>query len=161
MGSSYSAAPTPESRVFPEFRKTLPSLEGKIVAITGTTTGTGFMCAQVAGELGAEVVLLNRKSDRQVESLKKLQEAVPTATYVPVECDLMYFASVRKAIQELKDKYASKGIGIRCCPCFLTLHEDSLSSSDSCIPIHSCELCFAQTYCATTQELWQLRTRPL
>lgn len=114
MGSSYSAPPNHASRVYPDFRKTLPSLDGKVVAITGTTTGTGFMCAQVVGELGAEVILLNRRSDRQKDSLQKLQEAVPTARFVPIECDLMNFASVRKAIAEVKEKYSSKGIDVLC-----------------------------------------------
>ena len=42
----------------------LSSLEGKTVAITGTTSGTGFSAAEACGKLGARVLLLNRPSKR-------------------------------------------------------------------------------------------------
>ncbi len=39
-------------------------MSGKVVAITGTTSGTGFVCARELAKLGATVILLNRASSR-------------------------------------------------------------------------------------------------
>lgn len=80
-------------------------LSGKVVAITGTTSGTGYYCAREVAKLGAEVLLLNRKSERSESSLKSLQTEVPNATFVAIECDLQDFASVRSAIKEITSAY--------------------------------------------------------
>jgi NAD(P)-dependent dehydrogenase (short-subunit alcohol dehydrogenase family) len=50
-------------------------------------------------------LLLNRPSSRSVASLEKLKAAVPDGKFVPIDCDLQDFASVRKAAGEIKDKY--------------------------------------------------------
>jgi len=76
------------TRLYNNFKKDLPKLDGKVFVITGTTSGTGFVAARTVAELGGEVVLLNRPSSRATDSLKKLQIAVPTAKFVPIECDL-------------------------------------------------------------------------
>ncbi|MEM7437704.1 MAG: dehydrogenase, partial [Myxococcota bacterium] len=39
-------------------------MTGKVVAITGTTSGTGYICARELAKLGAQVLLLNRESAR-------------------------------------------------------------------------------------------------
>lgn len=80
-------------------------LTGKVVAITGTTSGTGFVCAREVAKKGATVILLNRKSTRAEESLQQLQEAVPGATFDWVVCDLQRFDSVRQATQAISAKY--------------------------------------------------------
>jgi NAD(P)-dependent dehydrogenase (short-subunit alcohol dehydrogenase family) len=72
-------------------------LTGRTAAITGTTSGTGFVLARELGRLGAEVLLLNRASSRAEAALARLQEAVPGARFVPITCDLQDFASVRAA----------------------------------------------------------------
>ena len=93
------------TRLYQEFKKELPEVNGKVFAITGTTSGTGFVAARTAAELGGEVILLNRKSERATGSLEKLKQAVPKGKFVPIECDLQNFDSVRKAIEVIKDKY--------------------------------------------------------
>jgi NAD(P)-dependent dehydrogenase (short-subunit alcohol dehydrogenase family) len=75
---------------------------GRVAAITGTTSGTGFVLARELGRLGATVLLLNRASSRAEASLARLREAVPEATFVPVECDLQDFASVRAAAASIR-----------------------------------------------------------
>jgi len=77
----------------------------KVVAITGTTSGTGFVCAREAARQGATVLLLNRVSDRAQNSLKQLQEAVPQGNFDPINCDLQHFDSVKSAIEGIKSKY--------------------------------------------------------
>ncbi|MFT5585510.1 MAG: NAD(P)-dependent dehydrogenase (short-subunit alcohol dehydrogenase family) [Cognaticolwellia sp.] len=86
---------------FPEFRKALPSMAGKTVVITGTTSGTGKAAATVVGELGARVLLLNRASSRSQASLADLKAAVPDGEFHAVECDLQSFASVEAAAKQV------------------------------------------------------------
>jgi NAD(P)-dependent dehydrogenase (short-subunit alcohol dehydrogenase family) len=81
------------------------SMAGKIVAITGTTSGTGYFCAREMAKLGAEVLLLNRVSERSSTSLESLKKEVPGASFVPFECDLQDFENVRKAIADITSTY--------------------------------------------------------
>jgi len=80
-------------------------MSGKVVAITGTTSGTGFVCAREVAKKGATVILLNRKSERAEKALQQLQEAVPGATFDGVECDLQNFESIRHAIKTIQSNY--------------------------------------------------------
>lgn len=80
-------------------------MSGKVVAVTGTTSGTGYVCAREMAKLGATVLLLNRKSERSASSLKELQEEVPGATFHAITCDLQDFDSVRSAIEEIKSNF--------------------------------------------------------
>jgi NAD(P)-dependent dehydrogenase (short-subunit alcohol dehydrogenase family) len=80
-------------------------MTGKVVAITGTTTGTGFFCAREVAKKGATVLLLNRASKRAETSLEQLQKDVPAGKFESIVCDLQDFASVRQAIQTIKSKY--------------------------------------------------------
>lgn len=80
-------------------------MSNKVVAITGTTSGTGYVCALELAKKGATVVLLNRNSDRSQSSLKSLQEAVPNGKFEAIDCDLQHFDSVKKAIDTLKSRH--------------------------------------------------------
>lgn len=80
-------------------------MTNKVVAITGTTSGTGFVCAREVAKLGATVLLLNRKSERSANSLNQLRNAVPAGNFVAIDCDLQNFESVRNAISNIKDQY--------------------------------------------------------
>ncbi len=73
------------------------NLTGRVAAITGTTSGTGYVCARELARLGARVLLLNRESSRSRASLERLRADVPSATFEPIVCDLQDFASVREA----------------------------------------------------------------
>ena len=80
-------------------------MSNKVVAITGTTSGTGFICAREVAKKGATVILLNRESSRSQAALQQLQEAVPSGKFDLITCDLQNFNSVRQAIQNIKTKY--------------------------------------------------------
>ena len=80
-------------------------MTGKVVAITGTTSGTGYVCAREMAKLGASVILLNRASGRATASLEKLREEVPNGTFDAITCDLQDFDSVRNATEAIKAKY--------------------------------------------------------
>ena len=81
-------------------------MTGKVVLITGTTSGTGYVCAREMARLGAAVVLLNRASARASAALEKLSAAVPGGTFDAITCDLQDFATVRQAAEDIKSKYA-------------------------------------------------------
>ncbi len=80
-------------------------MTGKVVAITGTTSGTGFICAREVAKKGATVILLNRESERARNSFQQLQEAVPDGNFDSVVCDLQDFQSVRAAAETIKSRY--------------------------------------------------------
>lgn len=72
-------------------------LNGRVAAVTGTTSGTGYVCARELGRLGARVLLLNRESARATAAAEKLRSEVPDAEFVSIVCDLQSFESVRAA----------------------------------------------------------------
>ncbi|MEQ9309822.1 MAG: SDR family NAD(P)-dependent oxidoreductase [Balneolaceae bacterium] len=80
-------------------------MTGKVVAITGTTSGTGYVCAREMGKLGATVLLLNRESERSSSSLQQLKDDIPEGTFHQINCDLQDFESVRAAIEKIKSTY--------------------------------------------------------
>ena len=80
-------------------------MTGKVVAITGTTTGTGFVCAREIAKKGATVLLLNRASERAEKALGQLQKDVSEGSFEWINCDLQNFDSVRKSIQSIAAKY--------------------------------------------------------
>jgi len=80
-------------------------MTGKVVAITGTTSGTGYVCAREVAKKGATVILLNRSSQRAENSLEQLRKEVPSGNFDSIVCDLQSFESVRKAMETVKSKY--------------------------------------------------------
>lgn len=80
-------------------------MSGKVVAITGTTSGTGFVCAREVAKRGATVILLNRESERSKAAHQRLTEAVPDGKFDPIACDLQRFESVQEAVNAIKSKY--------------------------------------------------------
>mmetsp|Transcript_5951 Transcript_5951/g.7493 ORF Transcript_5951/g.7493 Transcript_5951/m.7493 type:complete len:335 (+) Transcript_5951:73-1077(+) len=113
MGNFTGKPAARKNKYFDAFEEGLPSMNGKVVVITGTTSGTGFVAANTVAKKGGKVVVLNRKSSRAEESLQKLREANPDAEIEWVECDLQNFESVRAAADELKRKFAD-GIDVMC-----------------------------------------------
>eukprot|EP00960_Hanusia_phi_P074322 768210-Hanusia_phi.AAC.5 len=113
MGLSYSAPAKRKPRWYPQMMAELPSMSGKVVAITGCTTGTGYVAAKACAQKGATVLMLNRASKRANEALKSIKEEFPSADVVMVECDLQSFKSVRKAAAEIREKYPD-GIDVLC-----------------------------------------------
>lgn len=87
--------------LFANFKRDLPSMTGKNVVITGTTSGTGQVAADTMALLGAEVFLLNRASERSSASLASLQETHPAAEIHAIECDLQSFASTQAAAEQM------------------------------------------------------------
>lgn len=73
----------------------VPTIEGKTVAITGTTSGLGVAIARAAISKKADLVLLlNRKSERASkaeEGLQKYKVEGSKTVIKTIDCDLMSF----------------------------------------------------------------------
>jgi NAD(P)-dependent dehydrogenase (short-subunit alcohol dehydrogenase family) len=109
--AAYSEPQPIKDKWYPAFVETLPSLEAKVVIVTGCTTGTGFVCAKTAAQKGAKFLMLNRKSERA----EKAMEALKVVGDVEhVDCDLQSFASVRKAAEYVTSKYGESGVDVLC-----------------------------------------------
>lgn len=107
-------------------------MDGKVVLITGTTSGTGSVAAYEVARLGGSVCCLNRPSERSAKALAKLIEEFPEAdikqidmdlsTYIVLACGgsciicligVVNFESVRKGIEEIKATYEK--VNVVCC----------------------------------------------
>jgi NAD(P)-dependent dehydrogenase (short-subunit alcohol dehydrogenase family) len=151
MGGAYSV-PDKQTKYLHEFMQTMPDMSGKKVAITGTTSGLGFVAARECLRKGATVYLLNRPSERSKVSLSKLQSEAGSDKVSAVDCDLQSFAAVRQAAREVTMAVASSGLDVLCnnagasilhieqalersevltCPCWLTLSRWSSASANS------------------------------
>ena len=105
------AAATKESKYFPAFeRNEIPTLKGKVIVITGCTSGTGLIAAQCSARKGAKVILmLNRSSERASLAEAAVKEQITkggTSTIVEtIPCDLQDMASVQEAINTIKSNH--------------------------------------------------------
>jgi hypothetical protein len=99
------------SRWHDEFVENMPSMSGRKIAITGTTTGTGFVAANALVGKGAHVFLLNRASEKATTSLNEISQACKgDAKAVHVECDLQDFESVRAAATSVEQQVEGDGL---------------------------------------------------
>lgn len=116
-GGHYHVAASDEMKheYYDAFVDALPSLAGKVVCVTGTTSGTGFFFALAAAKKGATVVLLNRPSERADAALKRLKADCPGGVFDSRSCDLQAFSSVQNAVKGLHETYNSNGIDVICC----------------------------------------------
>ena len=97
--------------------ETLPKMTGKVVAVTGCTSGTGKIFAQVCARKGAQVVLLNRDSIRADEAygyIRGIAKQNGAPEPLKISCDLTSFASVRSAAVKMKRELQEKGLDVLC-----------------------------------------------
>eukprot|EP00924_Labyrinthula_sp_SR-Ha-C_P007948 maker-scaffold_41-snap-gene-1.35-mRNA-1 protein AED:0.00 eAED:0.00 QI:356/1/1/1/1/1/2/737/349 len=92
----------------------IPSLEGKVVLVTGTTSGTGFWTAATAVLKGCDALfLVNRASERSRESYLKLKElnkqSGGSTQLIHVHCDLKQLQSVSDASDFVKRRLKNNG----------------------------------------------------
>ena len=82
-------------------QKNMPSMVGKTVAISGATGGIGQeLCRHLAG-LGANLLLLDRNSERSLSWIEKLKVEFPTLNALHLRLDLADFSTVRSVTEEL------------------------------------------------------------
>lgn len=100
----------PITQHYPALVADLPDQTGRVVAITGCTSGMGMILARTAAKKGARVVMLNRPSARADAALAELKAMGAQAHLVP--CDLLSFVSVRAAAGPLDDLLGADGCDV-------------------------------------------------
>ena len=98
---------------YTDYAAKVASQEGKTVAITGCSTGTGYTLARTLIEKKAQVITLNRPSGRHDLATTKLVDLARThgaPAPIAIPCDLTSFASVRNAGAALVDACATTGL---------------------------------------------------
>jgi NADPH:quinone reductase-like Zn-dependent oxidoreductase len=115
MGGSYFP-PNVASQHYAAYCESLPSMEDKIVVITGTTSGIGLIAAKTAVTQGAQVIMLNRASERADAALQTVMSIATkragTRGVKQIECDLQNFASVKRAAERVLAEVASAGVDV-------------------------------------------------
>lgn len=99
-----------EDKIFERCVASLPPLAGKCIAVTGTTSGTGYYaCTAALRKRPAALLLLNRASSRSEASAEKLKQIASGTVVQTVNCDLMSFSSVKQAATELSQIVSKYG----------------------------------------------------
>ncbi|HLW52765.1 MAG TPA: SDR family oxidoreductase [Candidatus Angelobacter sp.] len=76
-------------------------MRGKVVVITGATSGIGRVAAEKLVALGARLVLVARDKGRGEETLSRLRELGPGATHSIHYADLSRLAEMRRVASEI------------------------------------------------------------
>lgn len=84
-------------------------LKEKVAVVTGASSGIGASIARQLSEAGARVVLAARSSDELKELAAKLQ-----GEHLAVELDVSKTASVRKAFEQIREKYQRIDVLVNC-----------------------------------------------
>jgi NAD(P)-dependent dehydrogenase (short-subunit alcohol dehydrogenase family) len=80
-------------------------MKGKIVLITGATSGIGRQTAIALAGMGAKVVVLARSEEKGAEMVKEIREGTGNSESDIIGCDLASFDSVRRAATEFRSRY--------------------------------------------------------
>lgn len=98
--------PTTRSRVRRRLRPDAPSpLAGRLVLVTGASSGIGAATARLAAECGAHVLLVARRAERLEEVRADIEAAGGRATaYV---CDLTAALDVADLLEEIEEQHGT------------------------------------------------------
>jgi NAD(P)-dependent dehydrogenase (short-subunit alcohol dehydrogenase family) len=107
-------------------------LEGKVVAVSGATSGSGRAIARRFVAEGANVVLLARGKDRLLAEA----EALGTAA-VPIATDVGAIDSVRAAFDEIADRFGKLDVLINNAAVYRPCYVDQLSDLDIMQQVHT------------------------
>lgn len=76
-------------------------MSGKVVAVTGATSGLGLATTEALARLGAEVVMVVRDTDKGARVLRELGDRLPLAELHLARCDVGDLDDVRRFVDEL------------------------------------------------------------
>lgn len=80
------------------------SLNGKVVAITGSTGGLGKELTKYISSLGASIIFLDRNMERSQKNKEDVVSLYPDADIKIIRTDLEDMSSVKKAVELLKNE---------------------------------------------------------
>lgn len=84
----------------------LPSLEGRVVVITGATSGLGLSAARALAKLGATVEIVARNREKAERTRSAILEAIPKARIAVREGDTGHQADMRRVAAELSKEHS-------------------------------------------------------
>lgn len=79
----------------------MPSLSGKVIAVSGSTGGIGVELCKHLAALGAELILLDRNQEKAEALQKTLEAQFPEVKIRRIRMDLEEMVSVKAAVCEL------------------------------------------------------------
>jgi NAD(P)-dependent dehydrogenase (short-subunit alcohol dehydrogenase family) len=79
----------------------MADMTGKVVVITGATSGIGLVAAEVLAEMGARIVLVARNPDRAEDALKTLRDLAPGVNHSVHYADLSRIAEMKRVAGEI------------------------------------------------------------
>ena len=82
-------------------QKNMPSLSGKVIAVSGSTGGIGVVLCEHLAFLGAELILLDRSQEKSKALQETLEAQFPEVKIRRIRMDLEEMASVKAAGCEL------------------------------------------------------------
>lgn len=79
----------------------MADMNGKVVVITGATSGIGWVAAEKLAGMGARIVMIARDRSRGEASLTRLREAGPRASHSAHYADLSTIAEMKRVAGEI------------------------------------------------------------
>ena len=89
-------------------------MKDKRILITGGSAGVGRAAALGLARLGAQIVLLSRDRRRAEQTRQELIAATGNQGIELLQADLSEWASVRRAVQQFKERYNSLDVLMNC-----------------------------------------------
>ena len=86
--------------------------KGRVVVLTGASSGLGMQMARGFAKQGATLVLLARRIERLVDFSKEL-ETMGVDAY-PIKCDVTKVEDVNAAAKEVEEKYGKVDVLVNC-----------------------------------------------
>ena len=80
-------------------------MNNKLCIITGANAGIGFETAKELAKRGAFIVMLCRNEEKALNAKKEIQREIPSAGIDIILCDFSIQDEIRKAANEILEKY--------------------------------------------------------
>ena len=87
--------------------------KGKVVAITGASSGLGKQMAEGFAQCGADLVLMARRVERLEKSAKEWSEKYGINVF-PVKCDVTSTESINEAVAAIEEKFGHCEVILNC-----------------------------------------------
>lgn len=79
------------------------SMGGRVIAVTGPTSGIGEVTATIHARQGARVLLIARNADRAAATRARIAEATGNDDLAVFQADLSDMSAVRRVVREIRD----------------------------------------------------------
>ncbi len=86
--------------------KNIPDQSGRVVIVTGSSSGIGYEAAKVLAEKNAKVIIAVRNLDKGNKAIEKIKSGRPGTDLELMQLDLSDLSSVKKFVEDFKSKYS-------------------------------------------------------